>query len=145
MFKTIVVATDGSIHGDRAFEFASSMVRADGGRLVAVHVNELVGGQRGVVPLAADEPEIERRLRADIAELREDGIDGEVVVRTISFGGPAHLIAEIADSVDADVIIVGGRGHSAFTGVLLGSVPLRLMQTAHRPLLIVPPAHGSSA
>lgn len=141
MFKTIVVATDGSPHGDRALALAESMAREAAARLVVVHVVELVGGKGGsVYPAAADEDEIRQQIEAKVEKLRVDGLDASIVVRSTRLGGPAHEIADVAADIEADVIVVGTRGRSPVSGFLLGSVPTRLLHIAHRPVLVVPPA-----
>lgn len=140
MFKTIVAATDGSAHGDRALELAESLAREADAQLVVVHVVELVGGKGGVYPAAADEPEIRQSIEAQVEKLRADGIDASVDVRRIRLGGPAHEIADAAATLEADLIVVGSRGRSPVSEVLLGSVPVRLLHIAHRPVLVVPPA-----
>lgn len=53
-----------------------------------------------------------------------------------TLGEPAAKIAEIADEVDADLVVVGSRGHSAIAGVILGSVAQRLPHMAHQPVLV---------
>jgi nucleotide-binding universal stress UspA family protein len=141
MFETIVIATDGSPHGDRALALAESLAREAAARLVVVHVLELVGGKGGsVYPAAADEDEIEQHIETKVEKLRADGMDATWVLRSTRLGGPAHEIADVAAEVEADVIIVGTRGRSPVSGFLLGSVPIRLLHVAHRPVLVVPPA-----
>ncbi len=138
MFKTIVIGTDGSPESAQAFEIGRSMAREAAARVVMVHVVELVGGKGGVHTLAIDED----RIRADIDEqadqLRKDGLESELVIEQVVFGGPAHVISDVARSVDADVIVVGSRGRTPVSELLTGSVPIRLLQTAHRPVLVVP-------
>lgn len=140
MFKTIVAATDGSAHGDRALALAESLAREADGQLVVVHVVELVGGKGGVYPAAADEPEIRQNIETQVEKLRADGIDASIDVRRIRLGGPAHEIAEAAAALEADLIVVGSRGRSPVSEVLLGSVPVRLLHIAKRPVLVVPRA-----
>lgn len=139
MFKTIVCAVDGSKDSDRAFELAKSMSAEQGSRIVVVHVTEFVGGKGGMYPLAVDEDEIKVRLESNVEALRAAGTEAEMVTHTVRLGGPAHLIAETAEAVGADLIIVGGRGRSPISDLLVGSVPTRLLQIAHRPVLVVPP------
>ena len=138
MFDTIMIATDGSAHGDRALAVARSMLADHPARLVLAHVVELVGGKGGVVPLAADEDDLHKSLADQVEKLRADGVDAELVTRPVHLGGPAHALAEIADSVQADLIVVGSRGHSPLVEVVVGSVPIRLLHMAHRPVLVVP-------
>jgi nucleotide-binding universal stress UspA family protein len=144
-----VIATDGSDDGDRAFGLARSMASDAGARLVIVHVTELVGGKGGVYPLAADDEQVKARIKRQVEQLRADGIHAEAVMQTVRVGGPAHVIADIADSVDADLIVVGTRGRSPVSEIVLGSVSIRLLHIAHRPVLVVPlratdssPTHG---
>jgi len=140
MFKTILIATDGSADGDRALALATSMTVETQSRIVVVHVVELVGGKGGVYPRAADEDDLESTIRAQVAGMQSDGVHAEVVVESVRLGGPARVIAQVADSVNADLIVVGSKGRAAVSEVLLGSVPLRLLHIAHRPVLVVPPA-----
>jgi nucleotide-binding universal stress UspA family protein len=53
-------------------------------------------------------------------------------------GGAAHRIAEAAQEAEADLIVVGTRGHTAFAGLLLGSVTQRLLHVAPCPVLAIP-------
>ncbi len=142
MFKTIVIATDGSAHAERAFVLAEALAAEDKARLVVVHVTELVGGKGGVFPAAADEDEIRTDIETRVADMNRDGMTADAMTVTVHRGGPAHAIAEVADTVDADLIVVGSRGHSPASEVLLGGVPIRLMHIAHRPILVVPPVRG---
>jgi nucleotide-binding universal stress UspA family protein len=140
MFETILVAVDGSHGSDRAFDLARSMTTRDTSRLVIVHVTELLGGKGGTYPLAADDDDFKVKIQAQADELRAQGVKAEVVLESIRLGGPAHVIADIAESVGADLIVVGTRGRSVLSEVILGSVPIRLLQVAHRPVLVVPAA-----
>jgi nucleotide-binding universal stress UspA family protein len=138
MFKTIVVATDGSEHGSQALTVGRAMAAESGAHLTVVHVTELVGGKGGVYPAAADEQDIRERIAEQVAQLRRDGLTVDAVTPTVRSGGPAHAIAEVAEAANADLIVVGSRGHSLIKGVVLGGVPIRLLQIAHRPVMVVP-------
>lgn len=140
MFKTIVVGHDGTEHGERAMALARTIAEENGAHLVVVHVTELVGGKGGVVPFAVDEPDIKARLATEVAELQRSGTSTEYITETAQLGGPAHIIATQARASQADLIVVGARGQSVVTQLILGSVPLRLLHIAHCPVLIVPPA-----
>jgi nucleotide-binding universal stress UspA family protein len=52
-------------------------------------------------------------------------------------GDPVDEIVAYADTIDADVIVVGWRGHGALASALLGSVSRGVLHEAHRPVLVV--------
>ena len=47
------------------------------------------------------------------------------------------MIAQVADSNDADVIVIANRGRSPFKGALLGSVTQKLLEISPCPILVV--------
>ena len=138
MFKTIVWATDGSELADVALDHVLQLAREDGSRIVAVHANELMRGRPSGYPALADEPELEAKIGKQIEELRNVGVDATLVIRTGN-KGVATLIAEAADEVDADLIVVATHGAGGLTATLMGSVARALCHTAQRPLLVIPP------
>lgn len=145
MFKTIVVGTDGSTEADAAFALAASMAQAESARLIVVHVVELLTGKGGQYPLHADEDKIHAKIVEAVGTLKDKDVAAELEVHQIAYGGPAHLIAQIADREDADLIVVGNRGHNPVAEIMLGNVPTRLMHIAHRPVLVVPAKSAAAA
>lgn len=138
MFKTIVLALDGSEGSRRAIPVAVELARPDNARLVIAHIVERVPGKGGG-DRYIDEDEVQTEISEQIDDLRKQGIDADVELGNVVIGGPAHAIAEIAERSGADLIVVGTRGHSAITGLLLGGVTQRLLHIANRPVLAVPP------
>lgn len=137
MFETIVLAVDGSEPSNRALDFAAKLGKETGGRILAVHVKELMVG-RGAGPVHVTEDEIQSQLRAQVNHLNDEGIKAELQVTSTVTGGPAHVIAAAAANEEADVIVTGSRGHTALAGVFLGSVAQRLLHVAPCPVLVVP-------
>jgi nucleotide-binding universal stress UspA family protein len=72
-----------------------------------------------------------QKLVADLEE-RNPPVD----VRTaIEEGNPAEVLIE--RSKEADLMVVGSRGHGGFSGMLLGSVSQHLVAHANCPVVVV--------
>jgi nucleotide-binding universal stress UspA family protein len=143
MFKTIVVAVDGSPSSGRALEYGVNLAKENSSHLVLAHVTELIAGRAaGTVHL--EEGDLVQRLRDRAGKLAQDGLPGTEfkVARTMT-GGPAHALAEIAAESNADLVVTGTRGHTALTGLVVGSVAQRMMHVAPCPVLVVPGPHES--
>jgi nucleotide-binding universal stress UspA family protein len=137
MFDTIVVGHDGSKFGDLALAAGRSLAHA-GSHLVVVHIVQFLGGKGGTFPFAINEDEIQATIAEEVARLRTEDIDAMLLIREDALNGPAHVIADVAHSVDADLIVVGSRGRSLPAELILGGVPVRLLHIARRPVLVVP-------
>lgn len=142
MIKRIVLALDGSPESELGLAVAEDLARALGAPITVVHVREMmlapvVGG----VPRRIDESELEQRIRGQVASLIASGIDTELqIVASTYAGGPAHEIVEVANAIDAGLIVTGSRGQGMIKGLLVGSVAHRLPYLATCPVLIVPSA-----
>jgi nucleotide-binding universal stress UspA family protein len=81
-----------------------------------------------------------RRIAAVGAEAaRAAGVDAEpLAVR--SRGRIASTLVAVADEQDADVIVIGARGHSSGGPKLVGDTANGVLHEARRPVLIVPPS-----
>lgn len=139
MFKTIVLALDGSDGSRKAIPFATELAQNDKAAILIAHVEERNLGKGGG-PLHVDEEEIKAEIRKQADELSAQGIDTSIQMVDVMLGGPAHAIEEIANKAGADLIVLGTRGHSPVAGLLLGSVTQRLLHIARRPVLAVPEA-----
>jgi nucleotide-binding universal stress UspA family protein len=138
MFKTIVLALDGSEGSRHAIPLAVELARRDNAKLVVVHVEEEIIGKGGG-PIRATEDEVQDEIRQQAQELSASGVETSVEMRSVMLGGPAHAIEDVAAEAGADLIVAGTRGHSPVAGLLLGSVTQRLLHIARRPVLAVPP------
>jgi len=138
MFKRIVWATDGSAGADRALELAKALASRDGAALLAAHIVESVAGKGAALAQSAGEDERQAKIAGQVAELQARGLKASASIVHGGVHSPAHVIAEIAAERGADLIVCGTRGHTALTGLLLGSVTQRLLHIASCPVLVVP-------
>jgi nucleotide-binding universal stress UspA family protein len=139
MFKTIVLGLDGSEHSDRVIPIAQELAQAASGKIIVVHVREIVAARGGAHPVRLNENELQAKIESQVAGLGAAGIETSLQTFSVASGGPAHEIADVAAAEHADLIVVGTRGHSGVAGVLFGSVSQRLLHLAHCPVLAVPP------
>lgn len=139
MFKTIVWATDGSHHAERALSLALELAREGDGKLLVVHADERLGGRAAGLPVLADEEDITHALEEKVRELVDLGVDAEFEIVRGTYSEPADLISKVAVERGADVIVVGTRGHGRTAGMLLGSLTQRLLHVAPCPVLAVSP------
>jgi nucleotide-binding universal stress UspA family protein len=138
VFKKIVWATDGSECADKAFAVASSLAAESAATLLAVHSVEYLVA-KGATPAHVDEDARQEKINKQIADLAASGVTASVKTVDGGMAGAAGTIAELAKDQDADLIVIGTRGHTALGGLLLGSVPQRLLHVSPCPVLVVPP------
>jgi nucleotide-binding universal stress UspA family protein len=139
--KKILIATDGSDSGHEAVEFGLELADEQGAWAHVVHVTSLVdvmpysnvGFIAPSLPHEFDERDYEPLERA--VELATE--KGMRIETKLLKGRPADEIVAYADSIDADLIVVGSRGHGAFTSALIGSVSRGVPRARRRPVLIV--------
>ena len=140
MFNKIVWATDGSDGADRALAVARTLAADAGGELLVVHCEELVLSSKagGMLPFHGNEEELKSKIESQVAELSEGGVAAALHIVRAGLGGMARTIADTASDLDGEVIVVGTRGLTPLTGLLLGSVTQRLLHIAPCPVLAVP-------
>ena len=139
MYKKIIWATDGSAAADAALPQVRELASANGTAVVVVHCDEMFVGPRAYgLTVNVDEEEVIAKIKKQAEELAGEGLNVETEFVSRYSGLAAHAIAEVAEKDEADLIVVGTRGHTPLGGLLLGSVTQRLMQLAPCPVLVVP-------
>ncbi|XRQ11031.1 universal stress protein [Actinomadura welshii] len=147
---TILIAYDGSDDARAAVEYVGRHVRPE--PAVVMTVWEPLLAQISLAPLAAATPvasdvsggyeeqkQAERLARqgADIALAA--GLT-EVAVRAERGAGPVWAaIVDVADELNASLVVTGSRGLAGARSVILGSVSTRVLHHVRRPTLVVPP------
>jgi nucleotide-binding universal stress UspA family protein len=146
MFSRIVVGTDGSDTASEAVRQASELAKLSSANLDIVSAYEPIPQQRLKEESreAPGDVQYEISPREDVnlmvdkaaAEARkEDGI-GEVNTHTRE-GDPADAILDVAEEVNADLIVVGNKGMTGARRFLLGSVPNKVSHHAPCSVIII--------
>jgi nucleotide-binding universal stress UspA family protein len=141
----IVVGLDGSEQSAAALRWSVKECRLRGSPLVAVHVWQspyLLGlrdpalGWPYFDPAVIDRDHLEElardQLTRAVAPARGSGVElQELLVE----GNPAEALIEL--SAGAEMLVLGSRGHTALSGLLLGSVSHACATHATCPVVVI--------
>jgi len=146
MLNVIAVGTDGSPTADRAVEAAIDMAQRFGAELVVlsayqakpsgVTASALAVGWMPATPLDVGwTDEASERVEQILARARERAQRRGVECRCqAAEGDPAEMLIELAESHDADLLVIGNRGMQRR---VLGSVPNTITHKARCSVLVV--------
>jgi len=139
MFNRIIVAIDGSEHGNRAVSCARELAERFGASLWLVHAypqtsdlrsyeqfGKLIARRKRAGQLILDEA---RKILGEInSEINEELLEGP----------EAEAILSIAEIQKVGLILMGTRGLGSLEGLLLGSVSRKVTHHASCPVMLVP-------
>ncbi len=139
--ELVVVGVDGSPASAMAMAWAARYARAMGATVRAVlawHYPAAAGpAPIGVAPAVvagdieqARREDLEKAIAATFGDPPSVKVEPKVV-----YGHPSQVL--IDESRDADLLVVGSRGHGGFTGMLLGSVSTHCVTHAACPVTVV--------
>ena len=139
--RRILVPLDFSEHAESILTWAGHLAEEHGSRVLLLHVyhlpvefQQLEGAYLPPDFWANVKNEAEQQLDKYAVKLKDTGVEVESFVRE---GYPATVIVEEADSLEADLIVIGTHGHSGLKHLLLGSIAERVVQKAPCPVLTV--------
>ena len=150
MFKTILVAVDGSDHSWKALDLAAEMAKNHGAKLHILHVipyqdlpealSEFAKAEN--VPIEEERYRFHygRTLGDKLTELAEEQARNKGITSVsaqTAEGRPADAILEVAKRQAADTIVLGSRGTGYMSGMLLGSVSHRVANLADVTCIVV--------
>jgi len=149
MFRTLLVPLDGSGVGEQALAAAARLARASGATIHLVHVHY----PNSLTPIVIEtSPVIDNELHSLAAEQErfylsqvaaQPVLSGIQTVITRLEGPVAETLANHAQAINADLIIMTTHGWSGFEHFWLGSVAESLLRLTHTPLWLMRP--GDSA
>jgi nucleotide-binding universal stress UspA family protein len=131
MFKTVLFPIDRSPDSQEAAETVASLAKYCQSRLIILSVEEVP--EENAVP--TDPALIDQLLAQAQASFTNLGISTETIHRQ---GKPAFTICDVADELEADLIIMGCRGIGLTQEGANESVSNRVINLAPCPVLIVP-------
>ena len=142
--RSIVVGTDGSPTAVQAVQRAAALARSGGATLHLVTAYNPVPDRTDAAELEALPEALrwmgspgqaaEDLLSDATALLDEEGIEVERHARP---GDPVEVLLEVADEVEADLLVVGNKGMQGAKRFVVPSVPNRVSHHAACDVLIV--------
>lgn len=139
MFETVLFSIDQSRESRQAAETVANLVKIHNSRLVILSVVEPhEEGEAEATPTAErkSSPEaIAELLESAKALFSQQNIEAETMERE---GKPAFTICDVADELEADLIVMGCRGIGLTDEGAADSVTNRVINLSPCPVLIVP-------
>lgn len=142
MFKRILVPLDGSERAEQALPVAARIARGSGGSVILLQVIDVVMFSYAYVAhLSLIESLIETSLneaRKYLTELTTSSMFNGVPTEIhVPFGSVTSQILSVADSSQADGIVVTSQGYTGVTRWVLGSVAEYVVRHASVPVLLL--------
>jgi nucleotide-binding universal stress UspA family protein len=137
--RGIVVGVDGSEQPKRALRWAARQAH-----LTEAGLNAVIAWQfptsYGYVSIDVDWDENARSVLNQAVNDAVGGTNAEQVYQHVVEGHPASVLLNAA--ADADLLVVGSRGHRGFVGMLPGSVSQHVVTHARCSVVVV---HGTTS
>lgn len=141
-YRVVLVGTDGSESSFRAVDQAAEIAAKAGAKLVIATAylpkEELHSGEpdqlKGVNYRTQGSAPVYGMLREASGRARAAGVK-DVEERAVA-GAAIDVLVELADELDADLLVVGNVGLNSIAGRLVGSVPRAVRRRAKTEVLV---------
>jgi nucleotide-binding universal stress UspA family protein len=133
--KKILIGFDGSEGSEQALNRAM-MLFDEFGELILL----------AVIPSPADKAFVDEEMYHKIKEKAENIINEVItdigrhefsITGMVEEGDPATRIIEVANRLNVELIVLGSKGQSELGQYLIGSVANKVVQYAHKPVMVV--------
>jgi nucleotide-binding universal stress UspA family protein len=138
-YRALLVPLDGSALAEHALAQAVALAQPTGATL---HLTAVVPGPEDATDFELETASLtpdaathmHDYLAGVAAQLHADGVAAQLHV---VHGHPVDGILRAADSIEADLIVMSTHGRGGLQRLWLGSVALKVVQTAWRPVLLI--------
>ena len=148
----VIVPLDGSALSESAVQPAMEIAKAAGAEIVFTEVLRLpffgvgvagieygAGDYAGDFGIDAQKQEIIDYLNGFVEEAEAAGLKASANVRT---GSPSQQIVDEAAEIENSIIVMGSHGSGGLKRWVVGSVADKVIRSARRPVLVIPPKTG---
>ena len=141
MSNLILVGYDFSDRAPVALDAALDLASRSNARLHIAHVVNATGSSLPPIYTQAQIEEVHRRALAmangKLEQLTLPDRDGLEITRAAYLGIPGKVLAEVAQTMGANLVIISSHGYGAVRRFFLGSVGSALIRASKVPVLIV--------
>ncbi len=140
-WNTILVPYDSSQMANKALIRASEIAKTFNSRLIVLTVVDISFPYPELFAIDNPEKNYFETMR-DLAMERIDQVMKKMDIeyeKVVVRGKPSQAIVEVADQVNADLIVIARKGESGFVRTLLGSVSQSVIVHAKCECLVIPP------
>ena len=138
MMKNIILAFDGSEYSNRALQYAKTFAERFEATLWLVHIfthtSDLLGYEDYEKLYSKRKASGQTLLGEAFQELSNTRLD---MREKLEEGPEAESILNIAKKCQADLIVMGTRGHGTLKGLLVGSVSRKVIHHSSCPVMVV--------
>lgn len=142
-FKKILCAVDFSDHSPKLADYAKTLARCTGAKLLCVYVAPSLSQYVGFhVPPSSIESfvgEIVAGADTSMKAYLDEHFAGANVEGKVLVGYPAEEILNLAEDENADLIIMGTHGRTGIDRILFGSVAEKVVKSSVCPVLTIRP------
>jgi nucleotide-binding universal stress UspA family protein len=138
--KKIITPVDFSQHSEYALETAAELAKKHNTELVVMHMLEL---SESVFSASSNQKNEQAAFMLMMANkqfqtfLDKPYLEGVKVTPMIKHHKVLKEVSEVAQSIDADLIVIGSRGHSVHEGIFTGSNTEKVVRYSNTPVLVV--------
>ena len=138
--KKIIIPVDFSKHSEYALETAAELAKKHNSELIVMHMLEL---SESILSSSSSQKSEETAFMLMVANKKFEAfldkpyLEDVNVTPMIKHHKVFKEVDEVAKSIDADLIIIGSRGHSSHDGIFTGSNAEKVVRYSETPVLII--------
>ena len=141
MYKNILAAVDGTVHGEAVLDAVAPLAKLTGATVHVIHIRpmQVVGGAFAPSAVVSAEEDADGRRVVDeaLARLRGDGVTAEGEVDDGLRAELVDILVDRAKALGSDLIVVGPGHYSGIAALLHSSVSQGVARTAPASVLLV--------
>ena len=133
--KKILLGFDGSEGSEQALNRAMMLLDEQGELIILA-----------VIPSPADKAFVDDEMYQKIKKKADHMIDDVIndigqheftITSMVEEGDPSAIIIDVSNRLNVDLIVLGSKGTSEIGRYLIGSVANKVVQYAHKPVMVV--------